>query len=428
MHGFVGLAFVGLLLASPICLAADEIPPIFAKKSFDEARAATKGNDRILVVKATAVWCGPCKQMDKTTWRDEKVIKWFDANGLAIQIDVDKQPEVSRALKVEAMPTMVAFKNAEEFDRVVGFRGADDLLAWLEAVKRGERSSDKALKQLAELKSGRVVLSSRDRMELLQTLVRMDKLDEATEQYAEFWETSKSDVGMGGVRGSFLANDMERLAKRHPAALQKFRAMRDALEKTFTSDTAREAAAQTDWITLNDVVGEPARTLAWFDRIKDKRDRGEYLESHVFRIEKLLEENERWADLGRLWKDPIGELKKSHGQLASMLNFGGGLSAERKKELEAAMSSNFRTKAGHMYVGLLAAGREKDAEEVADEAISLDDSAAMRMALVNAALSGKQARRAQIGYLKGGQAAAAAEKCDRELAALQQRLNQTLQP
>src|SRR5262245_14082271 len=344
MHRYARVILAATLFAVPLSNAAEDLPPVFSKKTFDEAKAATKGNDKILIVKATAVWCGPCKQMDKTTWRDEKIVKWFDANGLAIQFDVDKQPDLSQALKIEAMPTMVAFKNAEEFDRIVGYKGPDDFLAWLEAIKKGERSGDKALKQLGELKSGSAKLSSQERMELMRTLVRMNKLDEATEQYAEFWESSKNEIGMGGVRGSFLASDMERLAKRHPPALKKFRELRDTLEKTFTSDTSRDWQAQDDWIVLNDVVGEQARTLEWFDRIKDKADRGEYLKRSSFRIEALLEANERWADLGRLWSDPIGELKQDHAQFEMSRNLGGRFNAEQKKDIEDAQRRNFREK------------------------------------------------------------------------------------
>jgi thiol:disulfide interchange protein len=68
-----------------------EPPPVFKQASFKDALAETVGTDKILIVKGTAEWCGPCKQMDRTTWRDQKVVQWVKDNGLAIQVDVEPQ-------------------------------------------------------------------------------------------------------------------------------------------------------------------------------------------------------------------------------------------------------------------------------------------------------------------------------------------------
>jgi len=34
-----------------------------------------------------APWCGPCREMDRTTWRDEALVKWVQEHAIAIQID-----------------------------------------------------------------------------------------------------------------------------------------------------------------------------------------------------------------------------------------------------------------------------------------------------------------------------------------------------
>lgn len=115
-------------------------PPVFAHKSLAEARAEVAGTPKVLIVKATASWCGPCREMNKTTWRDPRVETWVAANGLAIELDTDDHAAEAKALHVTALPTMIAFRGGEEFDRIVGFRDADQLLAWMEAVKSGERA------------------------------------------------------------------------------------------------------------------------------------------------------------------------------------------------------------------------------------------------------------------------------------------------
>jgi thiol-disulfide isomerase/thioredoxin len=108
-------------------------PPVFDQRPYAEAKAAAAAEGKWFIVKATAVWCGPCKQMDKTTWRDEKVVAWCEANAIVVAVDVDQEPSLAKELAVEGMPTMIAFREGQtEAARVLGFRPAGDFLAWLE--------------------------------------------------------------------------------------------------------------------------------------------------------------------------------------------------------------------------------------------------------------------------------------------------------
>ena len=52
-------------------------------------------------------------------------------NVLAVRVDVDEDPELAAALKVRSAPTILAFKDGEEKDRLQGFRDASQLLMWL---------------------------------------------------------------------------------------------------------------------------------------------------------------------------------------------------------------------------------------------------------------------------------------------------------
>ncbi len=115
-------------------------PPVFAPLSRDAALQQVKATGGVLVVRATASWCGPCQQMNRGTWRDPRVEQWFASNGLAVSLDVDAAPQEAQQLHITAVPTLIAYVGGEEFDRAVGYRDADGLLAWLTAVKRGERA------------------------------------------------------------------------------------------------------------------------------------------------------------------------------------------------------------------------------------------------------------------------------------------------
>ena len=45
---------------------------------------------------------------------------------------------------------------------------------------------------------------------------------------------------------------------------------------------------------------------------QERRGRGRTLERFAFRIEPLLKQNGRWADYGRVIKNPVERVKRSH--------------------------------------------------------------------------------------------------------------------
>lgn len=106
-------------------------PQIFAEISLAEAKAKAVEQDKFLLVDATADWCQPCKVMERTTWVDPEVISWIKLNAIAIQVDVDRQRTEAKELNIQAMPTIIVYKDGSELARVVGYQDASKLLAWL---------------------------------------------------------------------------------------------------------------------------------------------------------------------------------------------------------------------------------------------------------------------------------------------------------
>lgn len=102
---------------------------VFAKMSYSEAVKAA--GSRVLLVDATASWCPPCKQMEKDTWTSHEVAAWVKARGLAVQVDVDQDRPAAGLLSIQAMPTVILFKDGKELARNVGYMDASMLLSWL---------------------------------------------------------------------------------------------------------------------------------------------------------------------------------------------------------------------------------------------------------------------------------------------------------
>lgn len=108
-----------------------EKPQVFSDLAFAEAEIKAAQQDKFLLVDVTAVWCKPCQVMEATTWVDPEVVAWISLNAITIQVDVDKQREVARQLEIQAMPTVIVFKDGKEINRIVGYQDAAQLLNWL---------------------------------------------------------------------------------------------------------------------------------------------------------------------------------------------------------------------------------------------------------------------------------------------------------
>ena len=136
------------LLALSVCIAvatfAATLPGCGARTTYangygddvvDAAAASAERQGKLLIIDASASWCGPCKQMDAKTWTDQAVIQWILDNAVFVQFDVDESPMTSRTLGIKAMPTVIAIRDGKEIDRVRGFRGPREIIDWFESVK-----------------------------------------------------------------------------------------------------------------------------------------------------------------------------------------------------------------------------------------------------------------------------------------------------
>ena len=73
--------------------------------------------NKIIIVKASATWCRPCKQIIPI------VKKLFDAlpqNKLLVKIDVDNDDDVSAYLKIRSLPTLLLYVKGEKQEVVIG--------------------------------------------------------------------------------------------------------------------------------------------------------------------------------------------------------------------------------------------------------------------------------------------------------------------
>ena len=95
----------------------------FNKEGFDKAISA----GGITMVDFWASWCGPCKMLSPIV--DEISEERTDIK--VCKVNVDEQPELAAAFRVESIPTLVVMKDGKAVNGAVGYMENSTVLALL---------------------------------------------------------------------------------------------------------------------------------------------------------------------------------------------------------------------------------------------------------------------------------------------------------
>ncbi|HLO45919.1 MAG TPA: DUF255 domain-containing protein [Leadbetterella sp.] len=91
--------------------------------SFEEVLKKAKKDNKLVFIDIYAVWCGPCKIMDKTTFSDSLVAKKFNAEFIAFKVNAEDVPGrvIVQKYMVNAFPTYLFFSpDGELVNRLEG--------------------------------------------------------------------------------------------------------------------------------------------------------------------------------------------------------------------------------------------------------------------------------------------------------------------
>jgi len=84
--------------------------------------------DKLVLIDFYAPWCAPCKQMKPYL---EEISKEMAATVTVVRIDVDENQQLSKELKIDALPTLLVYKNKKTTWRNVGFASKEKIIEQL---------------------------------------------------------------------------------------------------------------------------------------------------------------------------------------------------------------------------------------------------------------------------------------------------------
>jgi thioredoxin 1 len=80
--------------------------------------------DPLVLVDFAAEWCGPCKILAP---RIEALEKDMPGKFTVVKVDVDRDRALADSMNIQAMPTLMLYKNGEMVWRSTGLMSKDDL-------------------------------------------------------------------------------------------------------------------------------------------------------------------------------------------------------------------------------------------------------------------------------------------------------------
>ena len=160
---------------------------------FDTAVVA-RSHQVPVVIDLWAEWCGPCKQLGPII---EKVVADTDGQVELVKVDVDSNPAVSKAFKVQSIPAVYAMKDGEIVDGFVGAQGEPAVTEFVQRlvptreqteVERLLAEGDEdSLRKALELEADNVDVV----IALAGQLIDSDRADQATALLAGVPETAE---------------------------------------------------------------------------------------------------------------------------------------------------------------------------------------------------------------------------------------------
>ncbi len=301
---------------------------------------------------------GTLDEKSATAWRDPRIVQWIEKNARGVQVDVRAVPVAERPLRFYGN-RVFAFFGGVEVARLTSVRPRL-FLDWAERLLAAAPF---------DLEVDRCRISD---------LVDRGEFEAATAALCGIWSGRVHALWRWTYRQLFAT-----LVELHPPAVEAFRAIRDANAPALGNV---DPEVLSDWVQLNEWLGDPEVTLRWFDALERSTIGAVCWELWTERkVVQLLASRGRWADAGAALATESEWLEMKCKSVVSFRQL-----AETRPEAAAhipARLDELRSTAALIVRALRSASRIGTAVEIYDRACESDPSPEMRAALEQAVAS-----------------------------------------
>ncbi len=85
----------------------------------------------VVVVDLWAPWCGPCKTLGPIL---EKVVDETDGRAELVKVDIDENPGIAQAFRVQSIPMVVGFVDGQPADAFMGAQGEHEVREFVQRL------------------------------------------------------------------------------------------------------------------------------------------------------------------------------------------------------------------------------------------------------------------------------------------------------